>query len=477
MRKPFLYLTAFTLILLFLWTRFYKIETSLLFFNDIGRDFLALWQWRQTGRPPLLGPQTSALPFNQSAIYFYMLYPFYLLSGHSPYASLLAYSAFYVLSFILGLYLLRQFPRLQRSLLLVFALLTIHPQYIIQGRFIWNPSFVTPCLLVAIYSLLIYLQEAKPDSKKLLISALALGLAISFSYSVAPLLIAVLGLLLYRARQSLGRFMIYLMGSLALWNLPTAVFELRHGFLLSKMMLFGSSPDQGGNFFWTRVTRLIDFAFVVPAWGFYLFLLVLFGAYYLLWRQSSSGLRTDRQQFANHSLFLFTATLLATVLAPVSMHSHYIFGVLTVFFVLISFLPRQLFYFALVFIIGISLLGAWQSKYFATARHSVAELQACAVHFCASYRQPLFISNQSSHHPYHNAMEFQYFMSEAGCQVHDINTQTEQAQNMAVVLDGDTYEHGKTSFNELSLFGKAQEKERFICEKDLEVVMLEKYQL
>jgi len=269
-----LHLVAALLIALFLLTRLYKINISFDFINDMGRDFLALWQWHQTGKPPLLGPQTSALPFNQSAIYFYLLYPFYLLSGQSYYASLIAYLVFYILSFIAGLYFLRHYPRLEKSLLVVFFLVTIHPQYIAQGRFIWNPSFVTPCLLAAFYSLLLYLQKEsfkntsnnlvkfqKSQRLLLMLSAFSLALATGFSYSSAPAVLAFIILLICLKRQAMLPYLRYLVASLFLVNLPTVVFELRHGFLLSKMMLFGDKLPQSGNSFTARLLDLSNYSF------------------------------------------------------------------------------------------------------------------------------------------------------------------------------------------------------------------------
>ena len=461
-----LYLAAIALALLFILTRFYKIDSSLLFFNDIGRDFLALWQWQQTGKPPLLGPQTSALPFNQSAIYFYLLYPFYLLTGHSPYASLIAYSAFYLTGLAIGLYFLRQYPRLEKSLLLVFLLIIVHPEYIKQGRFIWNPSFVTPCILAAFYSLVVYFETKKPSRYLLPFSAFALALATAFSYSAAPALIAFLIYIFYRQRKDTLRYLLYSVISLFLVNLPTFVFELRHGFLLSKMMLFGDKLDQGRNFLNARLLNLSEFSLVGSHWLWALAcLLFLALAYYL-------SNKNEKNRFLNASFFLFFTTLVITILAPVSIHSHYIFGILPLLFLTISFLEARYIYLIGIFFYIIFMKASLQANYFAPARHSVAELQSCVRDFCASQKEPIFISNQSSHHPYHNAMEFQYFMSEAGCQVKDINTQNGEASTMAVVLDDDVYEHGKTSYNELTLFGQSKEIERFICQEKLEIVIL-----
>jgi hypothetical protein len=462
-----LHLAALALAVLFLWTRFYKIETSLLFFNDIGRDFLALWQWQQTGKPPLLGPQTSALPFNQSAVYFYLLYPFYLLSGHSPFASLIAYSVFYLVSFAVGLYLMRNYPRLEKSLLLVFLLMTVHPEFIKQGRFIWNPSFVAPCILTGVYSLLVYFEQKKATNLLLLLSAFALALATAFSYSAAPAILAILALILYRQPKVFWRYSFYIFISLLLVNLPTIVFEFRHGFLLSKMMLFGDKLDQGGNYLLARVSRLADFTFAGYRWWALLYMPLLGLFYYL------SSLK-EKNRFLSSSIFLFFATLLLTVLAPVSVHSHYVFGLLPLLFLTISLLRLKFIYLTGVIFYVIYIKAALREDYFASARHTVANLQNCAMDFCATQTKPLFVSNQSSHHPYHNAMEFQYFLSEAGCQVRDINTQVEQAEMMVVVLDDDVYEHGKTSYNELTLFGEAEEIERFSCSDTLKAVILEK---
>lgn len=462
-----LYFAAFLLALFFLWTRFYKIETSLLFFNDIGRDFLTLWKWQESGKPPLLGPQTSALPFNQSAVYFYLLYPFYLITGHSPYSSLIAYSAFYLIGFFVGLYFLRQYPRLEKSLILVFLLIIVHPEYIKQGRFIWNPSFVTPCILAAFYSLVVYLEQKKPQKLLLILSAFFISLATAFSYSSVPTLIAFFILIFYRKRRVALSYYFYSVLSLLLINLPTLIFELRHGFLLSKMMLFGDKIDQGRNFLSARLLNLSEFSLAVNwQWALVYFIFLILAFY--------RSNKIEKNRFLITSFLLLGITLGLTVLIPMSIHSHYIFGILPLLFLTISFLRTRYIYISAIFFYIVFMKAALREDFFSDARHSVEDLQNCAKSFCVSNKEPLFISNQSSHHPYHNAMEFQYVMSEFGCNVKDINTQREQASKMLVVLDDDTYVHEKTSYNELTLFGKSKEIERSRCSESLELVLLQK---
>ncbi|MFA5026122.1 MAG: hypothetical protein WC503_06465, partial [Candidatus Shapirobacteria bacterium] len=118
-----------------------------------------LSQWQNTGKPPLLGPQTSALAFNQSAIYFYILYPGYLISHGNPVSALYTLGFVYIFTLLLGLYLLRKDKNLTKVLLVSFSLISIHPQYINQFRFVWNPSFVTPFIISAIISFYLLTQK------------------------------------------------------------------------------------------------------------------------------------------------------------------------------------------------------------------------------------------------------------------------------------------------------------------------------
>src|SRR5579859_1105498 len=106
----FIFLIAF-----FLFTRLYKLPTSFFYFNDMGRDSLALLDWAQTGKPPLLGPQTSALPFNQGAVYYYLLYPLFRLMQHSPFSAILTSAIVYVVTFSALFYFLRNKPTQVRA--------------------------------------------------------------------------------------------------------------------------------------------------------------------------------------------------------------------------------------------------------------------------------------------------------------------------------------------------------------------------
>lgn len=462
-----LYLAALFLAILFVWTRFYQIEASLNFFNDMGRDFLVLWQWQNSGKPPLLGPQTSALPFNQSAVYFYLLYPFYLLSGQSPYSTLIAYTIFYLLAFGLGLYGLRHYPRLEKSLLLVFLMIIVQPESLRQGRFIWNPSFVMPAIVAAFYSLVLYLEQKKPDWRLLALSAFALALATAFSYSAVPVAVAFILYLAYRQRKSLINYLVYLSASLFVVNLPTFVFELRHGFLLTKMLFAGDRFTQFGANLSERLINLSEYG-LATSWPWALAYMLFLGFAIHLSQKS------QHNRFLSASTFLFSLGLFLTLLIPSTVHSHYIFGLLPLFFLCLSFLQTRYLLISAVFFYILWLKAALRYEPFQSVRNSYATMAACAADFCQDKQQAIFVANQSKYHPYHNAMEWQYLFAKAGCVVKDLNLDANAAAELVLVLDDSEYNHGQTAFHELTLFGQSREKERHNCSKSLNLVVLEK---
>lgn len=470
------------LVAAFIFLRLYKIDSSLLFFNDIGRDFLVLFNWQETGKPPLLGPQTSALPYNQSAVYFYLLYPLFILTEHSAFATILTGVAFYLAALGAGLVYLKNHPNLQKSYSLAFFLLTIHPQVIAQNRFIWNPSFTVPLVLLSFYAF--YLLQKQFDRKNLAIFAGCLSLAVSLSYSIAPLLIAFMLLAVILLWRKFQFFWVWLVTGLAglLWNLPTVVFELRHHFLLTNLLIHGEKLEQTAISLQQKFIDTLHFAFynLSLKQSLTLLVLILTLAGLQLFCQKPlvvnriSNWRQLLAQPLTQALALFLLTLSITLIVPVSMQAHYVFAILTLIFLIISLLSK--FSFALVFgLLSLFYLNPTQLKsYFAPAYRSVAQTEACANLLCTSQSEPLFVSVQAGLHPYHNGMEFKYLFKNAGCQIKELDTQISEAQRMAVVVDHSEYQHGQTKYNELTQFGLSQEVSRLQCEENLEIVILER---
>lgn len=467
---------------LFVFLRLYKIETSLLFFNDIGRDFLELWNWQHTGKPPLLGPQTSALPFNQSAVYFYLLMPGFLLFQGSLLATIYtAVGVYLVLLWVGTLWLRQKHHHLLPIFWIIATLFAIQPELIIQHRFVWNPSFLTGWLMLSV--LMSWQLVATPPTKWrwwwIWLWGLGLALAVSFSYSAVPAVFVALVLTIVWWRAAAWKLWLTTVMSLAALNLPTGFFELRHGFLLTKMMFFGPWIKQIPSTLLSRYQDLWHYLMGTQAWwaqGIWLAWLGLVVALLIqqvwLWQQQKN--LTDRSP-----LFIWTAswwlvTVALALVMPVAIQSHYIFPVVTLGIASLGLLPHKLKWGLIGGLVLIWLQPSQLQSYWQPARHTLAELSDCSAKICTAVKGPVFVSNQASAHPYHNAMEYQYLLRKAGCDLKDLANFPDSAQQMVVVLDDSVYEHGKTAFNELTLFGKSQEITRLQCQSNLEVVLLQK---
>ena len=455
----------------FIFLRIYTLDTSLLFFNDIGRDYWVLYTWQQTHKPPLLGPQTSALPYNQSAVYFYMLLPFFVLTGQSPYASVITICVYSLAGFGLLYYLTQHQKIFHIPILSSLLLISIHPQIIIQNRFVWNPSFLPITLLIAVVAWLLLLESWK--LKYLVIFALSITLAVSLNYSAGPALIAfgVISALLLKSKTKVLQLIVALGGALFFFNFPTIVFEIRHKFLLTNLLLHGEKLPQTATGWLEKAEKLFSFSFtnvsllLLIAMGLYLVIIICF---------HFVSKKPVFVSLVRPSVLLFITTIAITLLVPISIQAHYIFAVLTIGIFTISLLrPRLLI--PLLLLCVIAWLQPNQAKsYFAPVYRTFGQSLACAQQICSMIDKPTYVSVQSDLHPYHNGMEWKYMLARSGCNVKELDTQFDQADLMVVVVDHSQYEHGKTTYNELTQFGPSTQLFTTTCSEYLWATIIQR---
>lgn len=466
-----IWVSAVLIAALFIFTRLYNLENSLLFFGDLGRDFFVLRKWELSGVPPLLGPQTSALPFNQSSVYFYLQYPAYLISNGSELSTAYTLVVVYIIAFFCGLYIFRKEPKLQISLLVIAALFTIHPQMIIQQRYVWNPSYVPLFLVTSLFSYFNLLT--KWNRASVLVFGTSLAAAVSFSYSAAPVLLTILVASFFWFRWKKAVLLILsTIGGGVILNASTIVFELRHNFVLTNMMLHREKLPQEGIDLVTKLSNLSNYIFTANLSSQVLGLLIVVIALTIGWFVNQKQ-PTTRNLFSR-VLLMSISILVLTLLMPVSLHSHYIFGIFTFFAVALALLPTQLSVFILLLLSSLWFTPRAVNSYFQPALRTLAETQQCATQVCALQSDPVFVSTQAGFHPYHNGFEWLYQFSKGGCTVHEIDFEPTAANTMLVVIDDSSYEHGKTSFNELTLFGEATESAVIRCSSEVQVHVLER---
>lgn len=457
----------------FIFFRWYKLHDTLLFYNDMGRDFIALLNWSESGKPPLLGPQTSVVSYNQSAWYFYFLFPLFVLTNHSALSSTLTIILFgsFVYFFLVAVH--RKNNWYFWLISLSFALLAVHPQVVLQNRFIWNPSFIPYFLLVSMIATVRLSKEF--STKWAAVFWLSAAFAVGFSYSALPIIITTI---LYLAVKNKKYWLQHLglataAGGIVL--LPLLVFEARHNFALTRLFLEGQTTPQTAVSIGLKTTQLLQLIFEaqskVMSMILFLFTTVSLSLGYLYGRKYNYS-QLSHLQFFIGSLIVNTVLFL---FLPVNLEKHYIFPIVVLLLLSIAALPKRLAIFTTVM-----LLIFWAQPYFLNKQtvipvRSISDMEQCYAHFCKTFTTPAYVSMESGILTgYHNALEHQFFLREAGCTVYNIVDHQDQAATMLVIGDNTEYTHGKSAYYELTLFGDATQSGTFSCTDNLKIYQLDK---
>lgn len=469
------WLIVFGCVVVFIWLRWWHLDVTNNLFGDAGRDFWTLQRWQQTGIPPLLGPQNSAISFNQSAVYFYLLFPFYLLSGHSVLSPMMAVTAIYLGVLALGLYVWRRQAAWRSAVLAGFFLIAIHPQLVSQQRYIWNPSFITAFLLPAVVAVL--WLKVKPQRWLLVVISFGLAMAVSLNYSLVPTAVTLFLLACWQLpswRQRLELLGWQILAGLVV-NAPTLAFEVRHDWFLTRGLLHQEvlQLDVVRQHRWLTLLMHVLVPFQ-PQWAT-LAGITTAGLLIGGWWQTTRGqvepvvARSYRWLVA---LVVVNAALLVAL--PLTIHEHYIFGVLSLLVLAVALMPQPWRTMALV-----AAVVAWSQPIYAQRYLRLPPLattikQACLAQVCSELTQPVFVNTHSSSHN-HQAWEYAYLLKENGCQALTTNEfQPGMTQQMVVVAEHATFSNGQTGYYELSQFGPATEVKRWDCHPDLQVHLLTK---
>jgi hypothetical protein len=447
--------------------RLFNLQQTFVLFGDSARDLLELHEWEQTKLPPLLGPHTSALSFNQSAWYFYWLMPFYLLSAQSIYTANIAVLAYYFLWFGLGLYSIKKGWFTVTEVLVITILITIHPELIKQLRQVWNPSFVLP-LTLAIGLLLTKIHWPTITKKSLLLVTFCLALAVGLSYSIVPFALVVCVYVTYQLwkqhpqkKRQLSLFVIFLLLSTFMVNLGTIAFELRYQFLLTKNLgnqqVLQVSTDQAEK--WQQLILAV----FQNHWIWLIFIVCLSFSLLLL---KNNKIQTTQLEKSLSLLFLTMGT---TLLFPFAVHGHYIFGILALLIVVIVMMPILL---QLIMVVSFGVVVvSWllTSNLFATNSPTTAEKRSCLQRVCEQNSTPIYVVGNSGSHD-HQALEYSYLAKSIDCDAFAVTEiSTQQPKTMAVFNQGADFELGKTDFYELNRFANLEYRKTIQCAEKLSV--------
>lgn len=218
-----------------LFTHFYRIDKTYVFQNDEGRDALIALKMIQTGRPVLLGPETSVGNMYLGPFYYYLIAPSLWLSGLDPVGPAMMVALLAVFTTYLLILLGKKYYSYNAGLLagLFYA---VSPVMVHYSRSSWNPNVIP--LFVSLM-LLFY-----PLAKKwhALLFGLLSGIIFQLHY-VSLVVPALLGLkFVYDSikksttKDLLSNLVLIIIGFF-ITSLPFWLFESRHGFINSQAFL------------------------------------------------------------------------------------------------------------------------------------------------------------------------------------------------------------------------------------------------
>ena len=169
--------------------------------GDYAQHSSALLEWRTDGRIPLVGMGSSPLLINLSPLYYWLIYPFYLITNGSIFYNHLACFVYtWVIFLALGLVIYKR-PAYRWSFLLLIALFCFNPLILYDRTYrIWNPSYVWQPIVLAWYCLL-FASQSKHRVLFSIVGGMACVASISFNLLMAPVVICLLIVSIFRLRR------------------------------------------------------------------------------------------------------------------------------------------------------------------------------------------------------------------------------------------------------------------------------------
>ncbi len=460
----------------FIFLRLYRLPETLYFWGDIGRDHEMLMEMVQERKPTLLGPGNSQLPFNQSAWYFYLNLPVFILTSYSPLTT--AFTGI-GLNIIASFILFRQIKNDQSSQkvftklvpFIFFSLLYLfHPFVLEQQRSTWNPAFAVPFLIVGIGIFWKLLDEGDISKKFIVLSALCFSFAVGMTYAVIPILFFVILMFLFSLPKEKRLFFLSsLVGSFLIVFLPHILFELRYDFLLTKQVLQFERSNQTVPFLSlidSGLVQLVGFKEVRTVSMravFIILILLVVGIFQLPEKRKKNVLKL---------IFIFVCSYISSTLFIDEFHSHYVLGFIVLFLFIVMNLPE-----IWKVLIAMVLLFYWSgiiTTEFTRAPHrTISDLETCAEKVCAQYTEPMYLSAQAWH-DFHSGYDYSFFFNKHGCFTRDISTNPGMSDKMLVVADKADFDPATTAYHELTLFGEKELQDTILCGENMRVYQFKK---
>jgi len=209
--------------------RLYRIESSLQFLGDQGRDALVMKRMLIDYDLPFIGPVTSVGKFYLGPLYYYLMAPFLWFAKFNPVGPAIA-TAFIGILTLPALYKIGKIMLSETTAKIATILYALAAIPVIQTRSAWNPNPMPLAALGIVFSFYQAIRTKKP--KWLMLSALSLGVALQLHYMIVFLAPFILyQLILIWKQKKLRKYLIHWFGIIVIMMLPLILFEFKNRFL------------------------------------------------------------------------------------------------------------------------------------------------------------------------------------------------------------------------------------------------------
>lgn len=220
------------ILLLAIFTHFYRLPNTLTFLEDEARDVLIVKKMVDTKSPIALGPQTSTGNMYLGPIYYYFITPALILSNFDPIGPAVLIS----LTALLTMYLLYRWGSEwfgRRAGLIAAFLYGVMPATVAFTRQSWNPNLAPLISLIFIYYLMRVIKDSKWSWKNILALGIFGGILIQLHYIALILLFLSAFLYLFRFRKNLRNIIlgiVFAVLGFALSLMPFIIFEVKNSY-------------------------------------------------------------------------------------------------------------------------------------------------------------------------------------------------------------------------------------------------------
>ncbi|MAG59640.1 hypothetical protein CMO96_02510 [Candidatus Woesebacteria bacterium] len=230
-QNPLVYFLLLIILAGALFVRVYRLDQLLGFYYDQGRDAMVIWKLWHDGKAFFIGPVTGLPGIFLGPAYYYLMAPFYKISGGSPmlpaiFLGVLSTSAVFML-YLLGWKMHSRTAGMLASVIGAFSY-----SLVLSSRWLSNP---TPILLTSLLLVWSMWKIATGGSKWWwVIAAFLTGISLQFESSSGVFFIPIMIIFTVWQKKRLPNLPVVFLslGAFGATLLPQILFNFRHGNIL-----------------------------------------------------------------------------------------------------------------------------------------------------------------------------------------------------------------------------------------------------